>query len=813
MLARQSASCRAASKIAPTPSETIWITDALLEQTLSRFAVRSTIRSRRHESSVPGPLEAQKRLAKRRMMNLTHVGSGPFVDLDPSLRKGDAPKQGQWTWENPSHSRASNKAETRAVPALPLWLTDYIPMNERPTADNSTGVTAEAVKEVPHESAVRSADDFAAFQKRLHSATTADEIRQLVSRCRSTLATQPVSNASFAVFQRLHDIRASYRDVLDFFTDPILHQPDSGVLGRLLAYEKHRKDASEETYRALQYMLRELLRLGLASDAEIRAMLAQVPHITAHVYPSREERGEAVKSFLHLIYDSINSCAVLKIASLQGSTLDALLTRVAQLPLPTEAHDLARSILASATTSQLEHMSDAASTFFSRSLLYTATVAGADRSPTRLIPVPTMAETLGRFPPPHALALISSVTGKLRARQRSNSKNPAAAAMTRAWVATVLEYGERSNVELVTRPEWHRTECLLPKPLRLEGVLPHLGRLPPQRVAKFVMDHSVRRELIRCSRLNAQQPHVYQSVLGRLKELSQEDESAEGDNACANIVLALRHAQQPYVKTLEYIYRTLRALSLFPEIVHTTKILTQQGIQIPSAVLQQEMHLLNDLSPPTALQLFIHRQRAYPSNTSLEACRSLISSWINDPRVHPQVPYQILLNSSNPHTSFESQPPNLRPAPRLDPSRLDLVERMAVAFAYATHLRPRVAYRYAHRCSRYVVAHRTRLTAPLTRALTHAGITRSLQQGDWVPTTRLQYILHQVRTIEGAPAAADLDELVLHWRDDVAAAAKMERLRPASMGIKKAASPALPAPIIKRVRGPMKSRYAPRRLG
>ncbi len=57
----------------------IWISDEILSAALHRFSLSRP--HRRNGSSVPGPLEASRRLAKRRMMGLTMAGGGAGLDI------------------------------------------------------------------------------------------------------------------------------------------------------------------------------------------------------------------------------------------------------------------------------------------------------------------------------------------------------------------------------------------------------------------------------------------------------------------------------------------------------------------------------------------------------------------------------------------------------------------------------------------------------------------------------------------------------------------------------------------------------------
>lgn len=70
--------CRHALKPPATPTlDYLWVSDDLLAATFRRFANGQ----RRHGSCVPGPLEARRRLAKRRNTALASIGGGPLEDI------------------------------------------------------------------------------------------------------------------------------------------------------------------------------------------------------------------------------------------------------------------------------------------------------------------------------------------------------------------------------------------------------------------------------------------------------------------------------------------------------------------------------------------------------------------------------------------------------------------------------------------------------------------------------------------------------------------------------------------------------------
>lgn len=77
-----------------TPRNAIWISDDLFNSALRRFVLLAV--SRRHGSYVPGPLEARRRAAKRRIMNLAEAGG---ETIDPGFLAGNNPGHNSWNWQ------------------------------------------------------------------------------------------------------------------------------------------------------------------------------------------------------------------------------------------------------------------------------------------------------------------------------------------------------------------------------------------------------------------------------------------------------------------------------------------------------------------------------------------------------------------------------------------------------------------------------------------------------------------------------------------------------------------------------------------
>ena len=113
----------------------IWITDDLLTSTFHKLVVTLSRPRRRHGSATPGPLEAQKRLAKRRMMGLTTNASGLGMATQPPLGglAGEEARK-RWTWDPPSKS--AKISENLPWPNTPPAIREPLPVHsleEQPT--------------------------------------------------------------------------------------------------------------------------------------------------------------------------------------------------------------------------------------------------------------------------------------------------------------------------------------------------------------------------------------------------------------------------------------------------------------------------------------------------------------------------------------------------------------------------------------------------------------------------------------------------------------------------------------------------------
>lgn len=107
-----------------------------------------------------------------------------------------------------------------------------------------------------------------------------------------------------------------------------------------------------------------------------------------------------------------------------------------------------------------------------------------------------------------------------------------------------------------------------------------------------------------------------------------------------------------------------------------------------------------------------------------------------------------------------------RTADEIRCAQIELLNRMAMAYAQASHLYPRVAFRQVYQCYCLLVRRhgRASLSMAFSRAFTLAGLIKPLQKVRWVGMTQLKFVLRIIKEIEGDEVASKVDELLYIWR-------------------------------------------------
>ncbi|GAB1310445.1 hypothetical protein MFIFM68171_00655 [Madurella fahalii] len=140
MTAPASHCCRALQRQIIPSRDAVWITDSLLASAFERYCLVSRAWNRK-ASNVPGPLESQRRLGRRRMGDFNAWYCPP---TPPPWGFAVPLNLSQWTWEPPSLACAVEQGRLRPdkpsagklMPGPPGWLQELLPLDteERPAA-------------------------------------------------------------------------------------------------------------------------------------------------------------------------------------------------------------------------------------------------------------------------------------------------------------------------------------------------------------------------------------------------------------------------------------------------------------------------------------------------------------------------------------------------------------------------------------------------------------------------------------------------------------------------------------------------------
>ena len=228
-----------------------------------------------------------------------------------------------------------------------------------------------------------------------------------------------------------------------------------------------------------------------------------------------------------------------------------------------------------------------------------------------------------------------------------------------------------------------------------------------------------------------------------------------------NLLQALR-ALDYYPRAREQIllFRLLRALNMHGTILALVATSQQTHMHFNARVIKTEiLHNLSIGRQRIAYRIF----QAY-HHLSLEHVPELAEAIISRPNLHPDA---ALRYRSSRRKRLGSTKEFERDRSFLDNLRVELLNRMALAYAKARHLHHRRAFRKVRACYLRLRGEHLPLRPDLIRAMTHAGVIRYLEAGEWVSTARFIWILNFVRQVEGKDVADKLHRLVWDWRGEI----------------------------------------------
>ena len=783
----------------------IWISDDLLANTLRRFTLGH--RSRRHVGFAPGPLEARKRSAKRRMMNMAVAEGAGATDVGTLMRLGGGLEQSAWRWESPTtpnNSPPREEAKTgpfgtcqatpyntevltklTETPPLPSWLADYQPS---PIAEPRTKLKriksrglATAIGPASHGGP---SGGTVKLIEGLNSCNCLVAIRKLLKS--PNIKVEQDANCSMLAFTRLLDARVPLQTLLEFLDDASLNAPEAQNLQHLLS-RLAKTTASDQDTEALGTWVRRHTSLGRLSEKDIGSVLSSVSHLGSGAWHRKLCSLIATE-----IWGGLQSSAVLQPKDLQVKTLQTLLEHISQNEWSDRVQSIGKSIVRSLSRSQLHdvHLGIAA---FVRSWLFAMrTSTGIREQELRLSENrAAMAQFLEILPTKVAIATLGTVIAKelmttpvtsqecqdslativrlleilpvqianssaasatsniYFAHQQAIRKGRGGLDLLEPWLQTLLK-SDAFRRSISCSAEWRAFEKDLSE--RRMGKI-YLRGLSDRERCRFIIRHWILEDV---GVHNVEEAaSIVSNTLRCFEGLNQFE---HGTAPYGHMFQALMKHTKAFDKITARLFFLLSFLDEIQLAVNIIRRLQKYRLPIGARLVAFVIKRYCGTKPASALALF----ESHPS-LLLAGCPDLAESLIADPETGPDTAFRHLRRDGQGKAALNMSLV-YRNASSLSNAQVRLMHKMALALANAAHLRPRIAFRFVHRC--YTILDRgegENLDPQLSRALTLAGIIRPLKVGRYVGTRKLRWILALVKNIEGEETAIELYERVSEW--------------------------------------------------
>lgn len=534
------------------------------------------------------------------------------------------------------------------------------------------------------------------------------------------------------LLKALEDVTLGTPGNLNFLLDWLLRK-DAGKRG------KRRRLESDDMILLQQWMRRQLY-LGLKAEEDILVFLRFVCRV------SDATNDETLKcGFIASIFEGLRSSSVFQFKDLGKETQRRLSESITRGPVTRQSLDQGYSLIEAVQQSQLEGKDEKISAFIRGVFHVYASLRAPQKLEARFRDTISIALEMIEELPQKLACLVVLITTK--ALVEDHFRMPAVKAATMQlpdlwWSALaktdILGSGEKTFLK-------PKIEHFLSNQ-KPEVAVPYLRQLDDRYKAQFILrwwlgpksrtGRSRARYLFdgSCSAKEPDSPWVSMFHAAR--------QCASDISKPSNVDVRLVFKVLQILRKSEAIVKIIKQARRFHPIIEESDI-----------VYTIREHL--GTRPHLAERLLSF----YPQ-LRLEKCPELAERMILNPRSHAETALHYMRSR---RTRF---PVDREVFLRL---RIQLLERMALAYSTAPHITPRMAFRNVHEC--YVQHAKERLGPPsltIARALIRAGLVRPLQAGQWVNTTVVRWVLHIVRFTEGTDVADRIDETMYKWRGAIA---------------------------------------------
>ncbi|THY42906.1 hypothetical protein D6C99_07276 [Aureobasidium pullulans] len=778
----------------------IWISDDALTTAYRRFANacpanHSQNHTRRHGSSVPGPLEARRRLARRRMAGLTMASPSPGLmpDFGALFGSGGTDMTSLWSPPNTDKSRAPIPPPYHTPPPAPPSPPSPHVSRTRSKAQNRYSPQSRTPPQPKVHNRERSLEEYRTI---LGSCDNLESLRRVHARLHSNSSVS-VDFSKAALLSLLQ--HASPDQVLDFLQSDLDHEYACNMHMCIRSY--FIRKSRPEVLRGCFSLLCDKIALGTVQSKELLNILLDMPteaegadgqllldafdmlHRTlVDTYSPKGPPTTLTSKLLKNILSLRPSADVLKLVSallpLAGHESIQVMARYLEKAIISRTMQLGSSdqlsLILCAIPSQ--HF-DRVIFFATKRLIITLDTPepGAhDGCAKRLL---CWLEDLSRFDisifePSSTCAsllypfLASRFTvNELGAHFRYLHPADTATIVLHNWIKpSILEVPEPDmqedmgdEVEIVRfRPHQQPPRVHSRHSRKLQDVFSTYG-------LDYTISRSPEQSMTHKAAL-AERQEVFDRVASTLDERCRQGPDGAyptRGGAWVHLFVLLSQNKIEYAGWLHELFQVLKAHKSPTWTYFFFAKLTKHNVNIPYPVAVDLMRFFIDIRKPQwALDVF-NRPRARQWISDIP---ELLLTLIDTYPVRSEFIFDVLNRSEY----SNSLPKNLRWVLQnpLSEEMVQLVHQAAYAMAKSPLLSSRMALRRVEDCRNYLEDRKAPLSSLMSRALVYAGVTRPLREGVWLSTEKFKNILSVVRNLEGDEVADRLDEAAFTLRHE-----------------------------------------------
>jgi hypothetical protein len=562
------------------------------------------------------------------------------------------------------------------------------------------------------------------------------------------------------------------------------------------------RDNTDVVHAQFNHYLQEGVIVGAVDEELIRQTLSFVTDAINASCQSTGESSSRRMDFYQAVWEGLLACRVVHVQELQPSTMDLVLTLIAELPYCESTKKLVQRILAASSSTQLDGMTFGIvkvvkSWAFSKSKMASTTLCeqANQQSQQYILHLSRKVNALKAHLEPLASQINANSQGTRQSADLLRLQN----------VLEELQEDMRAALRAIKRQE----DLVFPIRSATRDLVECLKPLSAQNVAA-VMQDCLKNWLSRFSGAEPAEPNYLITILIVAAQLPKVDrlafvslwQAAERggfhiNDTLGSELLLLRMVTNgrtnddlPMLRnhfeigtntsstkiykslldavlqyrvssgTVDFVIETLRKLEKHESIVEALLYVSKSS-KIPSFTRIRRAILASNEDSGLALALYKAYFPARFPTAQFNHSRhpGLLMNLIQNPRIPPADIWRTFGRNDESDSSENMD---------LSHSRLPLVLKMAEQFAISSARPQRVAFRNVTKCVTYFHKYQVPIPWELSRAVVYAGATREVMRENWIGKERMKWILSIVERGEGIDVAREVEVIVNYWMERLA---------------------------------------------